>query len=178
MKSLVFTIIILSSFNIGAQNTKSDGPLIKGYGHVWDIKDLDYPTDTSMTYKVIFDIHNTPEDYNQTNPQINTIARFLNMHLNAGIPIEKLQVAAVFHNKASKDILDDEHYQERFGTTNPNSHLLSQLLENNIDLFFCGQSSYSRNIPKEEIISGIQLSLSAMTVILAHTHRDYTMIRF
>lgn len=175
---LILILALILTSTLLSQEVKSDGPVIEGFGHVWDVENIDFETDTNKVYKVIFDIYNTPEDNTSVNPQINTVARFINMHVAAGVPLEQLEVAAVFHNKASKDILQNSHYQQRFGVSNPNESLIQQLMNNNVKLLFCGQSSYSRNIPKEEIIENIQLALSAMTAILSYSDNGFTLIRF
>lgn len=170
---LIFPVLLL-----GQSTVKKSGPIIEGYGQVWEIAEPDFNTNTMMTYKVIFDINSTPESPTQVNAQINTLARFLNMHANAGVPTQNMEVAAVFHNKASTDILSGIHYHEKHGVDNPNELLIDLLIDNGVKLYFCGQSSLSRDVPKEKIIEGIDIALSAMTVILDHTNRGYTLIKF
>jgi len=162
-----------------SQEVKADGPVIYGFGHVWDVPNIDRAIDTNMIYKVVFDIHNSPESPDKLNPQINTLARFLNMHVRSGLPIENLKVVGVFHNKASKDLLQPEVYLNRYGHKNPNYQLITDLADAGVELIFCGQSSYSRDIAKEKIHPHAKLSLSAMTAILELTTQEgYTLIKF
>lgn len=170
--------IITPLFLFGQKPIKSTGPVIENYGAVWEVNSPDFKTDTEMTYRVIFDIYNTPESPEQVNQQINTLARFLNMHVSAGVPLDQLHVAAVFHNKASTDILSSSHYHEKHGMSNPNEPLINALMDHGVKFYFCGQSSLSRGVPKENIVEGIDLALSAMTVILDHTAKGYTLIKF
>lgn len=154
------------------------GPVIKEYGAVWDITKATYKTDTSATYKAVFDVMNSPEDKTQVNPWIETAARFLNMHARAGVAPEQLQVALIVHNKASTDLLDNTHYRERFGTDNPNSPLIKALMDSGAQVVFCGQSSVARQVPAEQILEGVQLSLSAMTALIQFQNQDYRLIKF
>ncbi len=176
MKQLFYLLCLLMVAELSAQ--KSDGPIIEGYGQVWAIDDVDYQTDTEREYRVIFDIYGSDDVHDQVNVQLNTIARFLNMHAQAGVPADQLHVAAVIHNKASTEILRDEYYKAKYGTDNPNRPLINQLLDNGVQLYFCGQSSRSRDIPKDQIIDGIELSLSAMTVLVEFGNEGYTVIKF
>lgn len=178
-KMLLSLLVILTPlFLLGQNPIKSTGPIIENYGAVWEVKNPDFKTDTEMTYRVIFDIYNTSESPEKVNQQINTLARFINMHVGAGVPLDQLHVAAVFHNKASTDILSSAHYQEKHGISNPNEPLINALMDNGVKFYFCGQSSLSRGVPKENIVEGIDLALSAMTVILDHTAKGYTLIKF
>ncbi|WP_243641746.1 DsrE family protein [Maribacter algicola] len=162
---------------LNAQN-KSSGPIITDFGQVWKIENQDYTLDTSKTFKAVFDIMTSPDDLNQVNPSIETAARFLNMHGQNGIPLEQLKVALVVHNKASKDVISSDAYQKKFGTKNPNEALLKALMAANADVIFCGQSSVSRGVPKEELIDGVQLSLSAMTALIQLQDDNYRLIKF
>jgi len=154
------------------------GPVIAEYGSVWDIPQVTYNTDTSGTFKAVFDVMNSPEDKTKVNPWIETAARFLNMHARAGVAPEQLQVALIVHNQASTDLLDDTHYRERFGTENPNGPLIKALLESGAQVVFCGQSSMAREVPVGHILEGVQLSLSAMTALIQFQNQGYQLIKF
>lgn len=160
-----------------AQEKKS-GPVIPGYGAVWEITNAGFATDTTKEFKVMFDIKNSPEAPEVRNAWIETAARFLNMHAQAGVPRENLHVALIVHNKASKDLLNDADYEKRYGVPNPNSEMLQELMAAGAQVIFCGQSSLSRNVPIESTVEGVQLSLSAMTAILQLTDKNYTLIKF
>jgi intracellular sulfur oxidation DsrE/DsrF family protein len=89
-----------------------------------------------------------------------------------------LKVALVVHNKASTDLLDSPHYQERFGVPNPNEDLLLQLMDAGAQVIFCGQSSRARNVPIEDTVEGVQLSLSAITALIQLQESGYHLIKF
>lgn len=162
----------------GSAQDKKAGPVIKQYGAVWDIPNTDYKTNPGATFKVVFDIMNTPDSPGSINKSLETAARFLNMHVRAGVPRDQLHVALVVHNKATKDIIVDEAYRQRFGMDNPNGNLVRELLGEGVDIILCGQSSYSRGYPIEETIEGVQLALSAMTAIIQLEEEGYHLIKF
>lgn len=173
-----FLSLILITFQSVSAQKKESGPIIEKYGAVFRIDNADYKVDTQKTFRAVFDIMNSPEDVDQVNPSIETAARFLNMHAQNGIPLEQLKIALVVHNKASKDVITSDAYKTKFGTNNPNAELIKALMAANADIIFCGQSSASRGFPKEELLDGVQLSLSAMTALIQLQDNNYRLIKF
>lgn len=177
LRNIVWASLLFATTGLQAQDKKT-GPVISNFGEVWEIPNATYPIDTSRTMKAVFDVMNSPEDKSQVNPWIETAARFLNMHATAGMNPENLEVALVVHNKASTDLLDNAEYQKRFGTDNPNLPLLKALMDSGAQVIFCGQSSVARQVPVEQTIDGVQLSLSAMTALIQLQDEGYRLIKF
>lgn len=176
IETILFLLLLGTLSGLGQE--KKAGPVIKDYGKVWQIEAPDYQIQPNSEFKVVFDIMNSPEDPSQLNASIETAARFLNMHAQSGVSTENMKVALVVHNKASKDMITNEAYQNRFGISNPNAEMISQLMNAGVDFIFCGQSSASRNFPKEDTIDGVQLSLSAMTALIQLQNEGYRLIKF
>jgi len=156
----------------------SKGPLVPDYGAVFDVPNPEFQTDPNMEYRVMFDIYDSPDNPNALNRSLNTLARFLNMHAKAGVPASNLHVAAIVHNKASWDLLTDEAYQEKYGTKNPNRELIEQLRATGAGIYQCGQSLYSRGVPREKLLPGVEVGLSAMTIIMHLQKEGYQLIKF
>ena len=169
--ALIFQTTLLSQ-------TKETGPIIKDFGKVWAIENLDFKVDVTKEYKAVFDIMNSPESHESINASIETAARFLNMHAQSGVPAKNLKVALVVHNKASKDLITNEAYQKKYGTNNPNQELIKALMNAGGQIIFCGQSSVARDFPREDLIEGVQLSLSAMTALIQLQDENYRLIKF
>lgn len=178
-KIYTFTLLIslIAQTSLLAQ-TKQTGPIIKDYGKVWTIENPDFKVDPTKEYKAVFDIMNSPESHESVNATIETAARFLNMHAQSGVPAENLKVALVVHNRASKDVITNEAYQKKYGVDNPNQELIKALMDAGGQIIFCGQSSLSRDFPREDLIEGVQLSLSAMTALIQLQDEDYRLIKF
>jgi len=47
-----------------------------------------------------------------------------------------------FHGAAINAILDDAHYKEKFGVSNPNLKVLAELKKSGVKLFVCGQNLF------------------------------------
>ena len=88
------------------------------------------------------------------------------------------KAAMVIHNQASKDIMLPAAYKTKYGTDNPNYPLLMELHKAGVELIFCGQSSLSRNIPREVVIPEVEFALSAMTALIQLQNNDYNLIKF
>jgi intracellular sulfur oxidation DsrE/DsrF family protein len=172
----LFSLIICLTTLVG--QTKSKGPIITEFGEVYTVDQPDFKVDTKKEYKAVFDIMNSPESHQEVNKSIETVARFLNMHAQSGVPAEQLKAAMVIHNAASKDMLSNTAYKQRFGTENPNAELLQALLNADVQVIFCGQSAAARDIPREDLIEGIQLSLSAMNALIQLQDKEYRLIKF
>ena len=175
--SLILISFLICCVKVNSQQ-KTAGPLIEDYGKVWQINNPDYPVDKEHVFKAVFDVMNSPDSHEVVNPSIETIARYLNMHAQNGVPIENLKAVMVIHNKASKDIMTDSAYRSKYGVGNPNRELVEQLIESGVGVIFCGQSSLSRDIPQNDIIDEVQLSLSAMTALIQLQDKGYKLIKF
>lgn len=169
--------VFSSSGSAQALSTPQTGPVIEGYGPVFAVPDVDFvPTD--MQYRLVFDVALGADDHSDVNRRIATLARFLNMHAQAGVPQENMQIALVLHGSAAKDVLQNGPYKDRFGVDNPNLPLIEALADAGVEIFLCGQSAYSRGLPKAELAEPVQLALSAMTALAALQSKGYGLIAF
>ena len=153
-------------------STPRDGPLIHGFGAVYDVPLTDLETPPDLEYKVVFEVSQSSEP-GTVNPYLNTVARFLNMHARAGVPLERMHLAVVMHGEAAKDALMVGPYRERYGVDNANAELLRQLSEAGVELYICGQSAQSRGLPHDQLVEPIRMALSAMTALSALHARGY-----
>jgi len=165
---LVFTI---ANTAIADENKFISGPVIKGYGkHAKVQQDLDF--DKNRVFKVAFDISEQAK-VGEVNRQIETLARFLNMHVANGVPAKNIHLALVVHGKASFDLLKGSLYQEKYQQNNANSELLKQLMKNQIEVYVCGQSAAYYAIANEMLAPGVQMALSAMTAHVVLQNQGY-----
>ena len=179
MKKNILSLFLCSSlFYFATAQEKAAGPIIKDYGKVFKVENTDFKIDKKQDFKAVFDVMNTPEGHETINPYIETAARFLNMHAQVGVPKEQLQAAIILHNLAAKDVMNTTAYTIKYGVKNPNAELIKALLEAEVQVILCGQSAMSRGIAKEELIEGVQFSLSAMTALIQLQNENYRLIKF
>jgi len=174
--SKALTLLAATCFasSVGAQEVRPrTGPVIHSAGPVYAVPNPTFATPTDLTYKVAFEIANGADSPERMNSQLGTVARFLNMHAQAGVARSQVHVAAVVHGTAGKDLLADAAYRERYGTDNPNSELIRELIEAGAQIVLCGQTAAARGIDRERLIPGVAVSLSAMTALFAFQESGY-----
>ena len=107
------------------------------------------------------------------NVSLNSVARFINMHAAAGVPRENIRAAVVVHGSAGWELLNDAGYRERHGVGNPNAELIRELTAFGARVILCGQTAASRGIPRDQVMSGVEVALSAMTAFLVLQEDGY-----
>tara|TARA_R110002073_G_scaffold72537_1_gene177198 strand:- start:178756 stop:179301 length:546 start_codon:yes stop_codon:yes gene_type:complete len=177
LKHLLF-IFLISSFSVIYAQKNKTGPVIEQFGAVFQIENPDLILDKDKVHKVIFDIYTDSEKIEGINPLINSVARFLNMHAQHGVPAANMKVAVVMHGAAAKNALNDSAYQERFKVNNPNIALIAALKEAGVAIYVCGQSFNSRGFKRANLNTNILFSLSAMTALVKYQEEGYQIINF
>lgn len=115
-----------------------------------------------MRFKVAFDVAKGAGE-GKMNRQFHSLARFINMHVANGVPIENIELALVVHGKAANDLMNKSAYHAIFNADNPNQSLITGLLENKVKVILCGQSAAVNGLTNSHLIEGVQMALSAMT---------------
>ncbi|MGO2128198.1 MAG: DsrE family protein [Pseudoalteromonas prydzensis] len=174
MKTLLlgFSLLITSLTTIAAE----PAPVIKDFGYFHNV--AKHVSDLSQAqFKIAFDVGDGAEKGAQNN-HINSLARFINMHVAHGVKPENIQLALVIHGSASVDVLENSFYNARFDTDNKNQSLLKQLLANNTVVYVCGQSAMHMKVAPEQLIPGVKMALSAMTAHAQLQQQGYTLNPF
>ncbi len=161
-----------------AQTERVQGKVIPHFGQTYNVDNPDFATDLENPFKVVFDVSSAPEKADVKNRWIETVARFLNMHSEAGKPTSQLDVAMVLHGNASYGLLSNEIYHEKFGVDNPNIPLFEELLDAGVQVILCGQTAAHRDLGANRRIPNIQVALSAMTAMIQLQQKGYILINF
>lgn len=170
MKKALILILIFTSFNLCAK------PLIEGYGQFKPVSNTSFKTPKKL--KAVFDVYTSNDDDEELNRGINTVARFLNMHHDAGVKPKNMKAALILHGKAGKDILNNSAYNKRYITDNPNAELLKKLHDAGVQIIVCGQTVEFRGYKRDEILDFIDISLSAITALIDLQSKGYQLITF
>lgn len=164
-------LILLSLTAVQAQKPVfKEGPLIQGYGKIFSLDNADLMLDNTKQHRVVFDVFSHPGKEGSVNPLINTVARFINMHLEHGLTASQMEIALVLHGKAVTAALDREE--------NPDRELIEILRDHKVQIYVCGQSLSGKGHQKSELIEGIGMSVSAMTALVHFQEADYALINF
>lgn len=159
-----------------AENNFLKGPVFVDYGENALVSNgLQKPEE--QRFKVVFDVSEGAEP-GALNRRFNTVARFINMHVRAGVPRDNIKAALVVHGKASYELMRNKPFEQRFGRQNISSDLLERLIENNVAVQLCGQSAAHLGITSDSLIDGVVLSLSAITANALLQQQGYTLNPF
>ena len=150
------------------------GPLIEGYGAVAAV-DYEMPIAEGTVFRVAFDV-GTPADVGEINRKLGSAARFLNMHVAAGIEPEDIHIAIVVHGGAVQDVATGSHFTP--GVEPANAELVAALLANGVEIYVCGQSAAYHDVGVEDLLPGVTMALSAMTAHALLQQDGYTLNPF
>ncbi|MEN0049381.1 MAG: DsrE family protein [Bacteroidota bacterium] len=174
--TLYFTLLVLV---VQAQEKGIPNSILnEAVGKTFVVENPDFPTSKDIRYKVIFDVAKSGRTNDDLNQRLVTVMRFYNMHRQAGVPAENLDISVIVHGDATKDVLNAKTYRERYEVKPPNLSLIEQLVEKDINVYLCGQAAAGRNIIRPNLADGVQLALSAMTVLVTLQRAGYAVINF
>ena len=152
------------------------GPLLEEYGPVAAVDGAEaVPADA--VFKVSFDVVEAAEP-GELNRSFVSAARFLNMHVAAGVSPENISLALVVHGKAVQDVLTSAQYTEKLGSDNANEKLVAELVRHGVDIKVCGQSATYYGVSAGDLAPGVDMALSAMTVHAFLQRDGYTLNPF
>ncbi|MFT5788977.1 MAG: intracellular sulfur oxidation DsrE/DsrF family protein [Shewanella sp.] len=153
---------LLCSFNLVAgSDAFKPGPVLAEYGKIAKVESgLIIPNDMQM--KVVFDMSKAAEP-GKVNRSLDTLARFINMHVSEGVPLKNIELMMVVHGGAVADFTDDKFYQTQQPKPNANAELISQLSKLGVRFYICGQSAAYYDISSAQLLPGVDMALSAMT---------------
>ena len=174
--ALTASLLLFSATTISAPEDFSKGPVFKDYGeNTAIVGGLINPE--AQQFKVVFDISDQTTA-NGPSRQFNSVARFINMHVRAGVPIDNIEVAMVIHGKASFDLMNDKAHSAKFEKPNSNTELINLLTKFGVTVFICGQSASYHGVSADQLNPNVEMSLSAMTANALLQQSGYTLNPF
>jgi intracellular sulfur oxidation DsrE/DsrF family protein len=185
MIGLALAATLLASAPAAAQGYPDGftyGPVFDTFGPVASVDaDVQLPADAAFRHS--FDIAEVA-DPGTVSRRLESVARFINMHVRAGVPEERVQVAVVVHGRAAFDLLHSQAYaarnanEEGGGAENASLPLVEALLAHGVQIYLCGQSAAGLGIANEDLAPGVQMALSAMTMHALLQQQGYTVNPF
>lgn len=153
------------------------GPVFTEFGQIASIETtMAIPADAS--FAIAFDTA-TRADIGEINRTLNSAARFINMHVEAGVPLENIRVAVVVHGGASLDLTRNAFYAARQdGADNANAAAIAALLDNGVQIILCGQTAAYYEIGVADLLPGVDMALSAMTAHALLQQQGFTLNPF
>jgi intracellular sulfur oxidation DsrE/DsrF family protein len=158
-------------------------PGIKGHdwGAIAPIQGVTFHSDHNMKYNLLLELTafvNKSDDslaLGSVNPAIAYTGRLINLHMVDGIPKKNINVVMAVHGMALNAFLSNEKYKAKYGMDNPNLALIKELQAFGVKMIACGQAMYFQNLEKADMTEGVEVAVSAQTVLSAFQLKNYVL---
>ena len=171
------TVLAVASPVAAQQENFHPGPAIERYGKIASV-DADMEIPKGTVFRIAMDVSEQAE-LGKVNKGIERVARLVNMLAAAGIPKEDVHIALVVHGGAVIDLLKPTAYAaRREGEESANTALLAALLENDVEIYLCGQAAAAHGVAKGDVVAGVEMALSAITAHALLQQQGYTLNPF
>ncbi|WP_235902160.1 DsrE family protein [Pontixanthobacter gangjinensis] len=179
MKYLAILAALMFALPASAQDMSAfkTGPVFEGFGPHAPVEGMgQVPADTE--FSIAFDVAKLAEE-GKANRSFESAARFINMHVAAGVDPENIRIAVVVHGKASLDLMSDEAWSAKGNKgANPSSAMIREMLDHGVRFILCGQSGTANGMTQADLVPGVETALSAMTAHALLQQRGYTVNPF
>ncbi len=156
---------------------RAEYPLLKGSKNsgIIPVKDPTEIPDPNMDYKLLFEVtgNNPDSAAKEINFGLDEVARVINLHVASGIPAKRIIPVIVVHAAALNALKNNEAYQKKYKMDNPSIKLIEDLKKMGAKFIACGQAMEFFEVKKEEFVPGIQISLTAQTVVSSYQLKGY-----
>lgn len=179
MRYWVLIVVMLFAVPLTAQDMSAfkTGPVFEEFGPHAPVEGMG-PVSADTEFAIAFDVAKPAAD-GARNRGFESAARFINMHVAAGVDPENIRIAVVIHGKASLDLMNDEAWAEReMGEENPSGAMIGEMLGFGVRFILCGQSGVANGVSQDDLIPGVETALSAMTAHALLQQRGYTVNPF
>jgi intracellular sulfur oxidation DsrE/DsrF family protein len=146
----MITLAAIAALQVFGQNSSPGAPVIpQAEGYV-SIPGAAIRPDKKRTYRAIFDATHPAKAPTDLVPALDNAGGELNAFGVEGVPLRSVKFVIVFHGASVNGILNDANYKAKFGVSNPNLKVLSEMKKAGVEIFVCGHScSRKRLIPKQ-----------------------------
>jgi intracellular sulfur oxidation DsrE/DsrF family protein len=182
MKCCTLAVAILSMLTVAAGEC-ADPPapvpaMISGALPYVPIPGAVAAPDKSHVYKVIFDITRAAAKPEQPVEGVLFAATDLSALRGQGVPTSNTKFALIFHGPAVDSLLDNASYQARFGVSNPNLAMLSQLRRAGVEILVCSQFLGAMKIDPGKLTPDAALAAEAFITLITYQNNGYALLEF
>lgn len=154
-------------------------PVIKGFGGVYPISaDTAQMPDTARIYYLLADVTMGSNDPAKAAPGLVRVAKILNLMAVGGVPMRNVRMVVVVHGSATTAVMGANSYRNLFGYSNPNLRLLEQLHHHKVQVMVCGQAWLDRGYAWHQLVTNVDVALSALTALATYQQKGYTLFTF
>ncbi len=152
-------------------------PVVEGVGPALYLPDAAVQPDTSLTYRVVFDVTRAGEGGHPP-AGLSQVARFINSFALHGVDPADLDLVAVFHGPSIPAVLSDAAYAAHVGGENPSADLLTRLHELGVRVYVCGNALAGSGYTPDELRPDVELATSALAVLTTFQLRGYAVLDY
>ena len=171
MKRILLLVLALLAAPAAAQQADlsafETGPVFEDFGPHAPVPGAD--VSPLERFDIAFDVARAAEDGSR-NRGFESAARFINMHVAAGVREEWINIAVVVHGRAVTDLLASKD--------GPNEAMVRAMLARGVRFIVCGQSAAAYGVTQDDLIEGVEMELSAMTAHALLQQAGYTVNPF
>lgn len=120
-----------------------------------------FRADTSLEYKVAWDVTKAPEKAGAVVDGFRSPANFLVLSDQEGVSRQKVKLAVIVFGGATQSLLANAAYKEATGADNESIPLLEALHAAGVRIIVCGQALINRNVPRESLLPFVEVTTSA-----------------
>jgi intracellular sulfur oxidation DsrE/DsrF family protein len=152
-------------------------PVVQNFGAISPLPAAKERPDRTLRYRVLFSVSRAPASPDQVNPNLEKVARFLNLLGADGIRPLPGDVAVVIHGPATPLVMDDAAYAERLKTANnPNLPLVAALRSAGVSVRVCSQALAGNKIDPATVAKTVEIDVSALTTMATLQLRGWALI--
>ena len=175
---LCVLLILLITVPAAAQWSAPKAPAIPEADGYVDIPHAAVMPKKTHVYRAIYNATEAAEQPSQLIPAINMAGSELNALAVTGVSLKNAKFVVVFHGAAMNGILDDAHYKAKFGVSNPNINVLTELKKAGVELYVCGQNLAAENIDPATITPDVIVASDALIVLMEYQNKGYALMSF
>lgn len=144
---------------------KPSFPVIQGYGGIQPTAGAAERPDKHRRYRVVFNVTKEAAAPGTVNPSLDKMARFINLLGADGVKAARGDLIAIVHGPATPLVMHNAAYRAKFGVDNPNLELIALLRQSGAQIHVCSQALAGNKIARENVVSGVQVDVSALTTL-------------
>lgn len=156
-----FALLAWSAAVASPAAAQTGDALLKSLARYTPVPNQTFPVPAGDLYKAAWDVSAGTEKPADIDPRFLSIANFIVMAEDAGVPRANLKLAMVVHGQSAKNLLQNDAYKAITGVDNPNIALLEALHAAGVEVIICGQSIPNRNLPRDKLLPFVTVSLAA-----------------
>lgn len=179
MKAPVLLGLLLASsrFALAQPPAPQASAVPEAYGYL-AIPGAALPPAKNAKCRAIFDATRPAETPTALLPALNLAGAELNGLASVDAPSSNAQFVVVFHGPSVDGILDDAHYQAKYGIPNPNLKPIAEMKKLGVEFYVCGQYLAASKIDSKTLDPDVKLAADSMIVLMHYQNEGYALMTF